>query len=384
MKRLSFTIPLYYVRGGTSTGIVLLKKHLPEKQSLKEEILRHIMGVPLEGRNGNNKQTHGLGRESTTSNKVLIIDVDYEAKRIISHFAQLENESNKISWDINCGNMTSSIPLVVSDFPERKLLMPDGKLKIYNINTKKNILCTMSDIYPEYQLVHIPGVMGVFPEVQISLEEPACSKTSALFPTGNLVDKVNGIQVTCIDVAVPMIIINAVDLGLSGYESADQIKDNKALQEKMMEIRVRMGIAMGIGKKSGGVMNKRELRESITQPKIAIIAPPRQGGNINVRYFTPKTIHASIAVSGGCCLAAACCFMGTVASHLYYASAVNGNSVVRIEHLSGISEFSVTHNGEHIAYASVQRTAQILMKGEFFIYNPSDELINGMKEHGFK
>ncbi|WP_244208794.1 2-methylaconitate cis-trans isomerase PrpF family protein [Xenorhabdus ehlersii] len=34
MKKLSFPIriPLYYVRGGTSTGIVLLQKYLPEKK----------------------------------------------------------------------------------------------------------------------------------------------------------------------------------------------------------------------------------------------------------------------------------------------------------------------------------------------------------------
>ncbi|WP_269212160.1 PrpF domain-containing protein [Xenorhabdus nematophila] len=99
-----------------------------------------------------------------------------------------------------------------------------------------------------------------------------------------------------------------------------------------------------------------------------------------MRYLTLKSVHSSIAVSGGCCLAAACCFPGTVASHLYYANAVNGNSVVRIEHISGISEFSITHDGEYIAYASVQRNAQILMKGEFFIYNPSDELVEAMKE----
>ncbi|MBD2809788.1 hypothetical protein ID853_02525 [Xenorhabdus sp. Vera] len=33
---------------------------------------------------------------------------------------------------------------------------------------------------------------------------------------------------------------------------------------------------------------------------------------------------------------------------------------MRIEHLSGISEFSITHDGKHISYASVQRNAQIL------------------------
>ncbi|WP_422824189.1 PrpF domain-containing protein [Xenorhabdus thailandensis] len=112
----------------------------------------------------------------------------------------------------------------------------------------------------------------------------------------------------------------------------------------------------------------------MTQPKVAIVAPPLSKGDITIRYLTPKNVHLSVAVSGGCCLAAACCFPGTVASHLYYANRVNGHSTVRIEHLSGISKFSITHDGDYIKYASAQRNAQILMKGEFFIYNPSDEL----------
>ncbi|MBE8596168.1 PrpF domain-containing protein [Xenorhabdus sp. BG5] len=376
MKKLSFPIriPLYYVRGGTSTGIVLLQKHLPEKKELKEEILRHIMGVPLEGKNENNKQLQGLGRETTTSNKAFIIDIDYQAKKVISTFAQLEKESSTVSWEVNCGNMTSSIPLVIRDLPEEKLLMPDGKLSIYNTNTNKNIVCTMANVSPKYQLAHIPGVVGDFPEINVSFADPACSKTKALFPTGNLIDKVNGVPVTCIDVAVPMIIINAESLGVSGYENPNEIKNNQVLQEKIMQIRVEMGIKMGIRQNNGAVMNEKDLTESITQPKVAIVAPSLSKGDITIRYLTPKNVHLSVAVSGGCCLAAACCFPGTVASHLYYANRVNGHSTVRIEHLSGISKFSITHDGEYIKYASVQRNAQILMKGEFFIYNPSDEL----------
>ncbi|PHM71904.1 PrpF domain-containing protein [Xenorhabdus kozodoii] len=382
MKKLSFPIriPLYYVRGGTSTGVVLLQKHLPEKKELKEEILRHIMGVSLQGRNENNKQLQGLGRETTTSNKAFIIDIDYKDKKVMSTFAQLEKGSNTVSWEVNCGNMTSSIPLVIRDLPEEKLLMPDGKLRIYNTNTNKNILCTMANVSPKYQLAPMPGVIGDFPEVNVSFEDPACSKTKALFPTGRLIDKVNGIPVTCIDVAVPMIIVNAESLGITGYENPDEIKNNKLLQEKIMKIRVDMGIKMGIRKRNGGVMDEKDLKGSITQPKIAIVAPPLSEGDISIRYLTPKNVHLSIAVSGGCCLAAACCFSGTVASHIYYPNRINGNSTVSIEHLSGISEFSITHDGEDIKYASVPRNAQVLMKGEFFIYNPSDELERIMKD----
>jgi len=41
--------PVYYMRGGTSTGIVLWHEHLPEDQALKEELIRAIMGVPASG-----------------------------------------------------------------------------------------------------------------------------------------------------------------------------------------------------------------------------------------------------------------------------------------------------------------------------------------------
>ncbi|PHM46683.1 PrpF domain-containing protein [Xenorhabdus miraniensis] len=379
MKKIStpIKIPLYYVRGGTSTGIVLLQKHLPEEKEVKEEIIRHIMGVPLDGAIKNNKQLHGLGREKTTSNKVFIIDIDYQSKKVISTFAQLEKDSNTVSWDINCGNMTSSIPLVIRDLLEDKLLMPDGKLNIYNTNTHKNILCTMPDVSPKYQLTDMPGVIGDFPEVNVSFKDPACSKTKSLFPTGNLIDSFNNILITCIDVVVPMIIINAESLGITGYENAYEIENNKALQDKIMEVRLSMGVKMGITKKDGTVMSETDLKQSITQPKIAIISPPLDRGDINIRYLTPKSVHSSIAVSGGCCLAAACCFSGTVASHIYHS--YNDNSIVNIEHLSGISEFSITRNGKHIEYTGVQRNAQILMKGEFFIYNPSLELDSAMR-----
>ncbi|PHM37565.1 PrpF domain-containing protein [Xenorhabdus innexi] len=376
MNKLSFPIriPLYYVRGGTSTGVVLLQKNLPEEKELKEEILRHIMGVPLRGVVKDNTQFHGLGRRTTTSNKVFIIDIDYKSKKVISTFAQLEKDSNTVSWEVNCGNMTSSIPLVIRDLPEEKLLMPEGQLNIYNTNTRKNIVCTMGNVSPQYQLTQIPGVLGDFPEVNVLFEYPACSKTKSIFPTGNLIDKFNNIPLTCIDVVVPMIIIKAEDLGITGYESVSEIENNKLLQEKILEIRLAMGIKMEIIKRDGTTMNEDDLKHSITQPKIAIIAPPLHGGDISIRYLTPKNVHSSVAVSGGCCLAAACCFSGTIASYIYYSQSDNGNSMIRIEHLSGISEFSINRDGDNIVYAGTKRSAQILMKGEFFIYNPSNEL----------
>ena len=48
--------PVYYMRGGTSTGIVLWHEHVPEDQALKEELIRAIMGVPPCGAPGRGHQ----------------------------------------------------------------------------------------------------------------------------------------------------------------------------------------------------------------------------------------------------------------------------------------------------------------------------------------
>ena len=57
-------------------------------------------------------------------------------------------------------------------------------------------------------------------------------------------------------------------------------------------------------------MTADELAQSETIPKICIVGPPAGGGHIAVRYFTPQTGHRSMAVSGGCCLAAAALIPG--------------------------------------------------------------------------
>ena len=66
-------LPVYHMRGGTSTGIVLWHEHLPAEPALREEAIRSIMGVPAAGDVKGNKQTTGLGRGPSTSNKVFIV-----------------------------------------------------------------------------------------------------------------------------------------------------------------------------------------------------------------------------------------------------------------------------------------------------------------------
>ena len=108
--------PVYYMRGGTSTGIVLWHEHLPEEQALKEELIRAIMGVPGCGETRGNKQTTGLGRGAPTSNKVFIVSRPSTAEAdIASTLAQLAADKSAIDWSVNCGNMSAALPMYALD-----------------------------------------------------------------------------------------------------------------------------------------------------------------------------------------------------------------------------------------------------------------------------
>ena len=62
----------------------------------------------------------------------------------------------------------------------------------------------------------IPGVDGAFPAVDLFLANPVGAKTGQLLPTGRAVDEIAGYRVSCVDVAVPMVIARASDFGSAG------------------------------------------------------------------------------------------------------------------------------------------------------------------------
>ena len=63
------------MRGGTSTGLIIWDRIVPKQLALREELLRHLMGLPLQGNLPDTKQITGLGRGYPTSNKVFFADM---------------------------------------------------------------------------------------------------------------------------------------------------------------------------------------------------------------------------------------------------------------------------------------------------------------------
>ncbi|WP_412058174.1 PrpF domain-containing protein [Bartonella sp. DGB2] len=207
----------------------------------------------------------------------------------------------------------------------------------------------------------IPGVSNPYPQVDIFFKNPEGSLTNGLFPTGNRIDIINETEVTCIDAAVPMIIISQKTLNISRYDSKNKLSKLKLILSKIEDIRVKAGLMMKIKDNQGKLMSYKDIKESITVPKVAIVDGGNGAYDISAIYLTPKEIHNSIAVSGGCCLAYACSVSNTIASRLF-----KGNEV-RIKHFEGISQFGCIKNKD-ATEVYTKRNAQIYMKGEFYIY----------------
>jgi hypothetical protein len=184
------------------------------------------------------------------------------------------------------------------------------------------------------------------------------SATGAFLPTGTLRDSFDGIEVTCMDVAMPMVIARAEDFGLTGYESVADLDANRDFFARMEAVRLQAGAAMGMG----------DVSQSVT-PKFGLLAPAREGGTIATRYFMPWTTHPSMAVTGAQCLASCALTPGTVADGLLERPATGPAEVV-LEHASGRIDVLVdfdTQDGFTLQAAGLMRTARKLADGHVYV-----------------
>ena len=384
-------IPVYHMRGGTSTGILLYEPHLPEDLALREELVRHIMGVPLAGEVAKNAQITGLGRGIPQSCKVFIVDRAERADADIqSTLAQLAPTKAAIDWSVNCGNMSAALPVFAAQVGLVSLVPGTNRVRIFNTNTgvvTHALLDMPEPDQPVSSETEIPGVMGQWPGVQLALLEPVGAKTGRLLPTGNVTDEIDGIAVSCVDLAVPMVIVRASDLGKTAAESPEALDDDPDLKARLQRIWVAAGLKMGLTGKDGAPMTEAALAASETIPKICIVAPPSdderaRGANIRVRYFTPQAGHKSLAVTGGACLAACCLIPGTaghdIVEGLDGLGADEADHIVRMANPAGLLKATIAgsmRDGEIVMpSAAYERSTQILLRGHTPIYNASVEL----------
>jgi 4-oxalomesaconate tautomerase len=172
------------------------------------------------------------------------------------------------------------------------------------------------------------------------------------------VDRFDGVDVTCIDNGMPVVVMAAEALGVTGYESRDELNADTALKQKVESIRLQAGPAMNLG----------DIAKKVV-PKMCLVAKPAAGGQICTRTFIPRDCHSAVGVLGAVTVATAAVMPGSVAHR--YASVPPGTlKTLSVEHPSG--EFSVVltmnpANTTEVLRAALLRTARLIMRGEVFV-----------------
>jgi 4-oxalomesaconate tautomerase len=278
-------------------------------------------------------------------------------------FLQVVVDEARVDGSQNCGNLLAGIgPFAI----ERGLVKASGDItdvRIYMVNTESLAVAHIQTPKGEVEYqgdARIDGVPGTAAAVPIDFLDIAGSSCGALLPTGNARDTIRGIEVTCIDNGMPVVLMRAGDLGQTGYETPEAMEADEALKKRVEDIRLEAGHKMNLG----DVAKK-------TVPKMCLIAPPQNGGAISTRNFIPKRVHKAIGVFGAVSVATACVVDGSVCEGIAAVDKRTKPVRLDVEHPTGFftveMETAQGAKGLEIRRAALLRTARKLMDGEVFV-----------------
>ena len=350
-------IPCMLMRGGSSKGPVFLASELPEDRDLRDRVLLAAMGSP------DARQIDGVGGADPLTSKAAIVSRSRERGVDVDYlFAQVLIDKPVVDVVPNCGNMLAAVaPFAI----ERGLVAagdPVTVVRIRMVNT--GTLAVAHVATPGGRVTYagdttIAGVPNPAAEIRIDFRETAGSVCDALLPTGSGVDRIEEVQATLVDNGMPVVVLRAVDFGLSGYESPAELDAAVEFKARLERVRLLAGERMGLGDVSGKVV-----------PKMTLIAPPRADGHVSTRTFIPHKCHAAIGVLGAVSVATACALPDSIARGV---ASVPEGAVKRmsVEHPSG--EFTVEieiadgAGGPQVVRSSLVRTARALFEGYVLI-----------------
>ena len=351
-------IPAALMRGGTSKGLYFDAKDLPADKGLRDKVLLAAMGSP------DIRQIDGVGGAHPLTSKVAVMSGSTRDDADVEYlFLQVVVDKAEVSDSQPCGNILAGVgPWAIE---KGFVTAQDGvtPVRVYMVNTKSVAVAYVQtpDGKVDYEGdARIDGVPGTAAAIPIDFLDVAGSSCGALLPTGRAVDEIDGVQITCIDNGMPVVMLRASDFGLTGAESPAELEANEELKQRIEKIRLAIGPKMNLG----DVAKK-------TVPKMTLISPPLGGGVVNTRSFIPHRVHEAIGVLGAVSVATACVLPGSVAEGVAKASPGGGEQRLDIEHPTGFFTVDMDvelNNGEvSVRRSALLRTARKLMSGEVYI-----------------
>lgn len=358
MTNTQAAVPCSVMRGGTSKGLYFVAGDLPSTREARDTFLLAALGSP------DVREIDGMGGGHPLTSKVAVVDRSTRPGIDVDYlFLQVWPDRAEVSDQQNCGNILAGVgPFAI----EMGLMAAQDGLTpvaIYMVNTDSKATAfveTPGGVVNYAGEARIDGVPGTHAPITINFEDVAGSSCGSLLPTGNVVDDVDGIQVTCIDNGMPVVCLNAADFGITGYETPAELESNAQLRARVEAIRLMVGPMMNLG----DVRNK-------TVPKMSLLAPAREGGLVSTRTFIPHRVHESIGVLGAVSVATACMIEGSVAAQIAGLDGVGSSLEVEVEHPTGFFTVQMdvdTSSGQPVVTRSaLLRTARMLMSGSVYV-----------------
>jgi 4-oxalomesaconate tautomerase len=215
------------LRGGTSKGLYFQAEDLPADRAVRDAVLLAAMGSP------DDRGIDGMGGGHPLTSKVAVVrrsdrddaDVDYL-------FLQVWPDRAEVSDNQNCGNLLAGVgPFAI----ESGLVAADSDqtdVRVWMENTSSLAVAHLEAPAGAVRYdgnARIDGVPGTSAPIPIDSLDVAGSSYGALLPTGNAVDEIDGVRVTCIDNGMPVVCMAAADFGVTGHESPAELEANTEL-----------------------------------------------------------------------------------------------------------------------------------------------------------
>ena len=375
-------IPATYMRGGTSKGVFFRLQDLPDVAQTpglqRDNLLLRVIGSP----DPYQKHIDGMGGATSSTSKAVIISAATVPEHDVDYlFGQVSIDQPIIDWSGNCGNLTAAVGAfaINNSFIPQERIPPNGHctVKIWQANIEKTIVAHIpitDGLVQECGEFELDGVTFPAAEVQIEFVDPADS-SGALFPTGNLIDKleVPGIGVlptTLINAGIPTIFLNAEDIGYTGTELQDAINSDVEALARFELIRAHGAVKMGVISR---------IEEAVVRqhtPKIAFVAKAQdylassgktilaKDIDLLVRALSMGKLHHAMMGTASVAIAAAASIPGTLVN---LAAGGGELATIKFGHPSGTTPVGAqvrSENGQwHIAKVAMSRSARILMEG---------------------
>lgn len=382
------SVPVLFMRGGSSRGAVLLAQDLPSEPRERDALLLACYGSP------DRRQIDGIGGSDPLTSKAAVVGRSARPDAHLDYtFLQIGIDRAMVSSGGNCGNMLAAVgPFAVL----RGLIEPqepETSVRIHTTNTGQ-VVTARFKVSEGHPCVHgdarVPGVPGTGSAIALDFGDCAGAVSGKLLPTGSVRDIIRlgdrEVAVSLIDAATPFVFVPARALGAHGAEMPAEILANPALMADLEAIRGWAATVLGL---AGRPQEAERVTPNV--PRVIMVSAPQdyvgQEGpiyaadmNVCVRQMAMQKPHNTLAVTGAVCSAVASRLPGSVVAEL----ARGEGERLLLGHPAGVlgvsARVTAEGSGWRIERAAVERTARLLMAGDLFASRRRIDEVRAMLE----